>query len=272
MQFLFYLRFQPSDPVIEPHFGFGRYFEDRHAGMDLGDACPRQVHVEIEIGQKVDLVEQGGVAFPEHQGVFGRFVLAFGDRQDHHALVLADVELGRADQVADVLHDEQVDAVKIQAGHGAFDHMGRQVAIAAEFVGVDLHDRRTGLGQSVGINRGADVTHDHGATQPWHDAGQGFLQGGGLARTRRTHHVEHENAFLGKGGTQARGHGVIGVQDPSDHLDFPGAGPAGFHRMTMIMVVMVVGVVMAAMIPLGEAIGEKPHNLPLCARKQLHVR
>jgi hypothetical protein len=101
--------------------------------------------------------------------------------------------------------------------------MGGQVAVAAELVGVDLDDRRTGFGQAVGVVGGADVAHDHGTAQVRHDAGQGFLQGGGLAGTRRTHHVEHEDLFFGEDGSHAVGHDVVGVQHPLDHLDFTGA-------------------------------------------------
>ena len=63
-------------------------------------------------GQQVDLVDEHELAGAEHQRVLQRLVLALGDRADHHARVLADAELGRADEVADVLDDEQVEVVE----------------------------------------------------------------------------------------------------------------------------------------------------------------
>ena len=62
--------------------------------------------------QQVDLVDHHELAGAEHERVLQRLVLALGDGRDHHALVLADVELGRADEVADILDHEQVDLVE----------------------------------------------------------------------------------------------------------------------------------------------------------------
>ena len=60
--------------------------------------------------EQVDLVDDHELAGAEHQRVLQRLVLALGDRGDHDPRVLADAELGRADEVADVLDDQQVDA------------------------------------------------------------------------------------------------------------------------------------------------------------------
>ena len=52
--------------------------------------------------------------------------------RDHHARVLADPELGRADEVADVLDHQQVELVERQRGQRRADHVRVEVALAAE--------------------------------------------------------------------------------------------------------------------------------------------
>jgi hypothetical protein len=46
----------------------------------------------------------------EHGRIFQRLVLAVGDGQEHDAEVLAQIIAGRADEVADVFDDEEVQA------------------------------------------------------------------------------------------------------------------------------------------------------------------
>ena len=86
-----------------------------HVGMHLVDPVQQQVEVDVEVRQQVDLVHDHEVAGAEHERVLERLVLALRDRRDHHARVLADAELGRADEVADVLDHEQVDLVERHA-------------------------------------------------------------------------------------------------------------------------------------------------------------
>ena len=78
-------------------------------GCTASRCCAPLVEVEVEVRQQVDLVEHDELAGAEHQRVLERLVLALGDRGDHHPRVLADPELGRADEVADVLDHQQVD-------------------------------------------------------------------------------------------------------------------------------------------------------------------
>ena len=79
------------------------------------------------------------LAGAEHQRVLERLVLALGDRADHHARVLADAELGRADEVADVLDHQQVELVERQLRQRRAHHVRVEVALAAEArAGVEL--------------------------------------------------------------------------------------------------------------------------------------
>jgi hypothetical protein len=230
----------------KPFAGFRRNGKDLHIRIDLANAVFNHLKIQVEIGQQVDLVDQGGIADPEHQGVFNGFVFTFGDREHHHALVLADIEFGRADQIADVLHDEQVDGIQVQVGHGPFDHVGRQVAVAAEFVGVDLDHRCTAFGQLVGVVGGADVPHHDGTPQGRHDGLQAADQGGGLAGARGTHHIHDKDLVVGELVPQAIRHHVVGVEHLADHLDFTRPGTVGFNDGAPFIVMQVgtLGVVM----------------------------
>ena len=91
--------------------------------------------VEIEMRQQVGLVEQHEIGGDEHVGIFERLVLAFGHRQHHHLVRLAEVESRRADQIADILDEQQRAWHELQRLEGVADHMGVEVAALA---GIDL--------------------------------------------------------------------------------------------------------------------------------------
>jgi hypothetical protein len=75
----------------------------------------------------------------EHVRVLERLVLALGHGQDHGLRALAQVEQRGADQVADVLDQQQRAARRIQRRHRGVDHLRVQVAARAR---VDLDDGR----------------------------------------------------------------------------------------------------------------------------------
>ena len=70
----------------------------------MGDAG---ADVEIEMRQQVGLVEQHQVGGGEHVGIFRRLVLALGGRKQHDLVRLAEIERGGADQIADILDEQQ---------------------------------------------------------------------------------------------------------------------------------------------------------------------
>ena len=95
-------------------------------------------------------------------GYFSGLVLALGDRADHRAHVLADAELGRADEVADVLDDQQVDLIQRQRAERRAHHVRVEVTLAAEaLAGVELDDRHVQRGQALGVERALDVALEH---------------------------------------------------------------------------------------------------------------
>ena len=132
------------------------------AGMDRVEVVQVALHVEVHVREQVELVDHDQLAGAEHQRVLERLVLALGDRGDHDPHVLADPELGRADEVADVLDDQQVDLLQRQRGERGADHVRVQVALAAEAVArVELDDRQVQRGEPVGVERALHVALQH---------------------------------------------------------------------------------------------------------------
>ena len=115
-------------------------------GKDLGvwieaeDSLFCLIEIEVKIIQSVHFVDQHQVADAEHQRVFERFVVAFGNTEDHDVPVGAGVEFGRADKVADILENEKV---------GLFEHSGAFRGELAERAG---HHVRVDVAQAAVVD------------------------------------------------------------------------------------------------------------------------
>ena len=92
-----------SRSCVDALAGLSAALDRAHAGVDDVDVVEQLVEVDVEVGEEVELVDHDQLAGPEHQRVLERLVLALGQRADHRPGVLADPELRRADEVADVL-------------------------------------------------------------------------------------------------------------------------------------------------------------------------
>jgi hypothetical protein len=183
--------------------------------------------VIVEVRQQIDFIEKGGMALPEHQWVFCGFILSFGYAQHHHPTVFADIEFRRANQITDILHNQQVNVIKFDTIKSLLYNVGRQMAVTPKLVGVDLNNRCTAAGQAVGIVGRADITNDHSASDFRHNAGQGFFEGRGFSGTGATHHVEYIYVFFLKQLTVLGSHDVIGIQNPAHNLDLLSTGSIG---------------------------------------------
>ena len=123
------------------------------------DLAGELLFVEVEDRHRVDLVEDDGLRDLEDARVLVRFVVAFRYRQDHDLGVLAEIEVGRAHEVADVLDDDEIELVERQRGDGALDHVALEVAGAA---GVDLDGRDAVRLDLLGVDLARDVAFDDG--------------------------------------------------------------------------------------------------------------
>ena len=128
--------------------------------MDLVDVIDRLLAIVVKVGQQINFVEQRGITELKHLWIFDRLVLTFGNAQHHNALVFPDVKLSRTDKIADILDNQQVDAIQIEPAGGFIDHVGGQMAIAPELIRFNLHNRRPRHRKTIGIMGGGDISDD----------------------------------------------------------------------------------------------------------------
>jgi hypothetical protein len=188
----------------------GRHLDHGAGGVHFFYVLAQLFQGKTLQGQKIGLGDQAQLRHLEGQWVFQRLVLALGDADQQHVQVSADVELGGADQVADVLHEQQVHAVGAQLVDGGSDPGRLQMAVAAEGAGVDLEGLDTQLLDALGVQRGLDVALDDldAFSQPLHR----LLDQGGLARARRAHQVDEEYVLFLQFPADLPGDGVIGLE------------------------------------------------------------
>ena len=137
------------------------------------------------MGHQVDLVEQHHIHRTEHHRVFQRLVLALGHRVDHCLGVFADVELGRAHQVSDILDDDEIQLGKVQTLQCPVDHGRVQMTFATEtVVGVQQRDLRAPAAEFGGVEIGGDIALDDSDAEFAGQLVEGGRQHGGLTRSR----------------------------------------------------------------------------------------
>ena len=180
------------------------------------------LHREVDVLEQVDLVDDDQLAGAEHERVLAGLVVALGDRGDHDPRVLADVELGGADEVADVLDDQQVDLVERDRRQRGAHHVRVEVALAAEAAaGVELRDRDVQVGEPVGVERALHVALEHADAQVADAVAQQALEQRRLARARRAHDVEDRHAVAVEVVAVGPRDRVVGVErvldDPHPH-------------------------------------------------------
>ena len=90
----------PSPVVTESGSTRTPGLTDRQCAVEL-------LQVEVDVGQQVHLVDHDQVGGGEHVRVLQRLVVALGHRDDDDLACLAEVEQRRADEVADVLDEQQ---------------------------------------------------------------------------------------------------------------------------------------------------------------------
>ena len=102
-----------------PLAGFGGGLKYPRLGRHAPDVGHRRVAVVAACLGKVHLADNHHVRRLEHRRILQRLVLPLGYRQQHDAQVLAQIVGRRADQVADVLDDQQVEPGQVEPLDGA---------------------------------------------------------------------------------------------------------------------------------------------------------
>ncbi len=149
-----------------------------------------------------------------HPGILVGLVVAFGHGGHQDALVRAELEAGRADQVADILDDQQVKVGQIHLGQGAVQHHSVEMALAT---GVDLDRRRPGRRRPVGVDAGGHVAVDHAHPPAPAERGQRALDKRRLAGAWGGHDVHAKDMPVIQSAAVLLGQAIVGAQDLLNH-------------------------------------------------------
>ena len=152
----------------------------------------------------------------EHVGVLERLVLALGDRQHHHLVRLAQIEGGRADEVADVLDHQHASRRPAPAGRARPTMAASRwqpLPVLIWIAGAPVARMRSASwlvcwSPSITATGSLPAQHLDGAHQQR-----------GLARAGAGHQVERENAAVGEPGAVALREAVVLGQDVALDLD-----------------------------------------------------
>ena len=173
--------------------------------------------------------------------VFLGLVVAVGHRRDHDSGAFAEVEQRRADEVPDVLDDDDRPRVGIELGERPGHHCGIEVAARAS---IDLDCARTGGADPLGVVIRRLVPFDDGDRDVVADVADGPLEEGCLARARRTHQIDGHDTAGAEPVARVCREAVVPFQDP---LLERHRAPAWGQRVVVRMirpVFMIVGVVL----------------------------
>ena len=99
--------------------GLRGHAHDHHAGANGLDAVDSRRRVEFHGRGEVHFRDDGDVGGVEDRRVFQRLVLAFGDRDQDQAEVFAQIVGGRADEIADVFDEQEIQLVEVPVFQGA---------------------------------------------------------------------------------------------------------------------------------------------------------
>ncbi len=98
---------KPLIPGLHALTGLSRDLQRFDIGIDFPGKSSAPIGIETNMRQKVHLINQHQPACTEHVQVFGRFVVALGNRQHHDFGPLARIEQRRTHQVAHILNQNQ---------------------------------------------------------------------------------------------------------------------------------------------------------------------
>ena len=126
----------------------GRDAEDRRGGIDSMQADLEPRDIERHVRQEIALVQDDEMRRLEHVGILRRLVVALRHAGHHDPGRLAQVEQGRAHEVADVLDHQHRPGRGVEPPAGVGDHPGVEMAHRP---GVDLDDRRAASGDPAGV-------------------------------------------------------------------------------------------------------------------------
>ncbi len=166
--------------------------------------------IEFHRGGQIHLGEDGDVGRVEDSGVFQGLVFALRDGKEDQAQILAEIERGGTDEVADVLDKQKVEVVQVPAFEGVLHHRGFQMADRA---GGDLPDGGLAPSQPASVIVGGQVADQGGHAVALAEQAEHFLQEHRLAGARTGDEADHVHPRLVETVAQGTGNHVVVLQD-----------------------------------------------------------
>ena len=97
--------------IFEPGFhtcsGGCADLEELHIRIYAQDIGFYALNLRVDIRQKVNLIDYTDLASLEHVGIFQRFVITLGYREDDHASALAEIKHGWTNKISNILDKQQ---------------------------------------------------------------------------------------------------------------------------------------------------------------------
>ena len=183
---------QPVEPRRETRARAGGEREHRGRIAELAQLSLDLRRVEIvHDPQQVALGHEHEVGVTEHDGVLGRLVVTFSDRQEHDVTMRTEREAGRAHEVPDVLDEYQRQRVELQLVQRVVHHVRVQMAGRP---GRDLNRGNSVAADPGRVVVGLEVAFDHGAPELLSQRAHGRLEQQRLAGAGRRHQVHRQHA------------------------------------------------------------------------------
>ncbi len=161
--------------------------------IDLERIGEAKADVEVEMRQKIGLVQQQQVGRREHFRIFERLVLALRHGEHDDLMRFAEIKSGRTNEIADIFDEQQPAACKLQLVKAMADHMRVEMAALA---GVDLDRRRARGANALRVVRRLLIALDDGDREPIFQFADRADQQRCLSRSRARHEIQRESPRL----------------------------------------------------------------------------
>jgi cystathionine beta-lyase len=199
-------RLQIAQAVVHSCPGLRGHLEHCDARPHRLDAALGGGAIKLDGSRQVDLRDDRHVGGVEDCRVLERLVFPLGHREQHQSQVLAQVERGRADEIADVLDEQEIEGIQVPTVQRALDHRGVEMAHRPRR---DLLDRNLAARQTSRVIVGRQVADQRGHAIATAQGSQHALKESGLARTGTRHETDDEHARSAETFAQRPGRDVV---------------------------------------------------------------
>src|ERR1700691_1498291 len=217
--------------------------------IHLARITDASLDVEWYVRQQVNFVEQHKLGRAKHMRILERLVLAFGNRNDHHSRVLAEIEQRRTNEVADIFDHENRSCSRVQPLQRIGQHRGVEMTSAA---GIDLNRRASGGADSLRVERSLLIALDDADRNFSAQLANRTFQQRSLAGARRAHQVEGHDLAAFQPSAVVLGEVIVFGEDVL--LELKRTRRRMFVRM-LVIVMMLVSVVRVIMMMVAVLIG-----------------